>query len=72
MIKENKKFWIGIVLMVIGAIFLIWGGSIYREFPGWKEARHITWLATKSAGPQYVMGIILLYGGYFYFSIKNK
>ena len=72
MTKENKKFWIGIIAMVIGAAFFIWGGIIYRQYPGWREARHIIWLATKSAGPQYVMGIICLYGGYFYYTLNKK
>jgi hypothetical protein len=70
--SKRQHVWLSIAIMVIGVVFLIWGGRIYNAFPGIKEAKHLTWLATKSAGIQYIIGAICLYGGYFYMSAKTK
>jgi hypothetical protein len=70
--SKKQHVWLSIAIMIIGVLFLIWGGRIYNAYPGIKEAKHLVWLATKSAGIQYILAILLMYGGYFYMSTKTK
>lgn len=71
-LTNKQTIWVSIIIMAIGIAFLIWGGKIYRAYPGMDEARKLQWIATKSAGVQYLLGIATLWGGYFYFKFKSK
>jgi hypothetical protein len=70
-LSSKQTLWAIAIVLVVGLAFIIWGGCIYHQYPGIKEARHITWLATKSAGIQYIIGIVVLYGGYFIIHKKS-
>lgn len=58
-----KRFFetLGIILIIIGLGFLIWGSINYTTYPNllkiMKEAFATAWL-------QYVSGLILIFGGY--------
>jgi hypothetical protein len=71
-LTAKQNFWLSIITMVIGIVLLIWGSHIESQYPGFKAARRTTWLAIKSAGIQFILAIILLYGGYIYFAIIEK
>jgi hypothetical protein len=65
-LTNKQRFWISIIALVVGLAFLIWGGIIYRHFPGIHEARIIMRHATWHAGIQYLLGFISLIIGYIY------
>lgn len=71
-LSTKQTVWALIAVLIVGFAFLFWAGHISRQYPGYNEARHITWLATKSAGIQYIIAIVILYGGYFLVSINSK
>lgn len=70
-LSSKQTLWALAVVLVVGFAFLFWGGHVYNQYPGIKEAKHITWLATKSAWIPYTIAIIILYGGYFIISKKS-
>ena len=65
-LSNKQTFWISTITLIIGIAFLIWGGIIYRHFPGMHEARIIMRHATWHAGIQYILGFICLVTGYIY------
>ena len=71
-LSSKQTLWALVAVMIVGFAILFWAGHITNQYPGYKEAKHITWLATKSAGIQYILAIAILYGGYVFVSIKSK
>lgn len=71
-LSSKQAVWALVAVIIVGVAFLVWGGHISNQYPGFKEARHINWLAIKSAGIQYILAIVILYGGYIFISIKSK
>jgi hypothetical protein len=71
-LSGKQALWAIVAILIVGFVFLIWGSHIYHQYPGIKETRHIEWLATKSAGIQYILAIVVLYGGYIFIRIKSK
>jgi hypothetical protein len=65
----KRVYWLSVLFLVIGIGFFVWGGVIYHQYPGLREARHIIRMATRTATAQYALGFLFLIGSYFTFKI---
>lgn len=65
-LTNKQTFYISTIILIIGVVFLIWGGIEYRHFPGMHEARIVMRHAMWHAGIQYLLGLVCLVGGFIY------
>jgi predicted membrane channel-forming protein YqfA (hemolysin III family) len=63
---KKQYLWLSIAVTVIGIAFLVWGGIVYRNYEGMKEARVIMRHATWHAGIQYCIGLVFIIAGYLF------
>ena len=64
-LTKKQYLWLSLILTAIGIVFLVWGGFVYRNYEGMKEARIIMRHATWHAGIQYGLGLACFLSAYF-------
>jgi drug/metabolite transporter (DMT)-like permease len=70
--KLGWNYWVALVLVVVGLVFIFWGAHIYMSYPGLKDLMK---LARHTAHVQYLIGLSCLIVGWIvltYLKVKLK